>query len=291
MKISENTPRAILGEGAVWHPAEEVLYWIDITGTKLHRYDPEKKENLTIELDSMPGTVVPSSGRYSVVVALETGIKGITPDGKIELLCDYPSNEPKDNRFNDGKCDPAGRFWVGTMSKKETKRAGNLYCFDGKELVLKQHNVSISNGIVWSGDTKTMYFIDTPEKVVFAYDFDNKTGNITNRRVAFKIPENNGYPDGMAIDNDDNLWIAHWNGAAVICYDSSSGKELHKIEVPALNVTSCAFDGKDLKTLYITTAKQGLTDEQMKKYPLSGSLFRVKCNIKGVPANMFKPIK
>ncbi len=287
IKKVEKAPGAILGEGAVWHPLEEVLYWIDITGKKLHRYDPEKGEHITYRMDGMIGTVVPSSGKYAVVVALETGIKGVSLDGKTELLAPYPGQEPADNRFNDGKCDPAGRFWVGTMSKKETKGAGNLYCFDGKKLMLKQSEVSISNGIVWSADSKTMYYIDTPEQVVFAYDFDVDTGNISNKRVAFSVPESNGYPDGMAIDHDGNLWVAHWNGAAVVCYDPATGKELEKVEVPALNVTSCAFGGKDLKTLYITTAKQGMTEDELEKYPLSGSLFSVDCNAKGVSANLF----
>jgi len=288
ISVVKNTPKAILGEGSVWHPIENILYWIDITGMKLHKYDTVKNINTTIDTGSMIGTVVPSTGRYSVIVALEIGIHGVTSAGSLELLTVYPKNEIKDNRFNDGKCDPAGRFWVGTMSKKETKGAGNLYCFDGKRLILKQSSVSISNGIVWSADTKTMYYIDTPEQVVFAYDFDIDTGNITNRRVAFKIPENNGYPDGMTIDSDGMLWIAHWNGAAVICYDPSTGEELKKIEVPALNVTSCAFGGNDLKTLYITTAKQGLTEEQLEKYPLSGSLFSVECDAQGIQANVFK---
>ncbi len=288
INIVKNTPKAILGEGAVWHPTEKVLYWIDITGMKLHRYDPEKKENVTLSMGSMIGTVVPSTGKYSVLVALETGIHGVTIEGNLELLVNYPENEPTGNRFNDGKCDPAGRLWVGTMSKQETKGAGNLYCFDGKELILKQPLVSISNGIVWTKDKKTMYYIDTPEQVVFAYDFDNETGNITNRRTAFKIPDNNGFPDGMTIDNEGNLWIAHWNGAAVICYDPLTGKELHKIEVPALNVTSCTFGGKDLNTLYITSAKQGMTEEQLQQYPLSGSLFAVNCEPGGVPPGVFR---
>jgi len=288
IKTIKNAPAAILGEGAIWHPDEQVLYWIDITGKKLHRYDPEKNDNTTLEMDGMIGTVIPDYGKYSVVVALETGIKGVLPDGSMELLAAYPANEPSGNRFNDGKCDPAGRFWVGTMSKKETKGAGNLYCFDGKDLVLKESPVSISNGIAWSKDGKTMYYIDTPEQVVFAYDFDLATGNIKNRRIAFKVPEINGYPDGMTIDSDGNLWIAHWNGAAVICYDPHTGKEMHKIKVRALNVTSCSFGGKDLKTLYITSARQGLTEQQLKEYPLSGKLFSVECDSKGIPAYSFE---
>jgi sugar lactone lactonase YvrE len=286
VKPVTNTPRAILGEGSIWHPAENVLYWIDITGEKLHRYDPEKEENQTVDMGSMIGTVVPSEGKYSVVVALETGIFGIGKNGEKELLHEYPDAEPSDNRFNDGKCDPAGRFWIGTMSKKETKGAGNLYSFNGKELRLKQPDVTISNGIVWSADTKTMYYIDTPEMAVFAYDFNKESGEISNRRIAFKVPETLGYPDGMSIDEEDMLWIALWNGAAVIRFNPATGEVLEKIELPALNVTSCAFGGEELKTLYITTAKQGMTEKQLEQYPLAGSLFVVECEVKGTPANM-----
>jgi sugar lactone lactonase YvrE len=174
------------------------------------------------------------------------------------------------------------------MSKKEITGAGNLYCYDGKELKLKQPDVSISNGIVWTADAKTMYYIDTPEKAVFAYDFDAETGDISNKRVAFEIPEKYGYPDGMSIDEEGMPWIAHWAGRAVIRWDPETGEPVDKIKLPAPNVTSCAFGGNDLKTLYITTAREGLTEEQLEQYPLSGSLFKVECDVKGVEANIFK---
>jgi len=271
----KNTPSGILGEGSIWHPSENVLYWIDITGCKLHRFDPETGINTSVDTGSMIGTVVPAEGHFSVVMATEDGIIGITPDGERELLAPYPASEPEDNRFNDGKCDPAGRFWVGSMSKKETKGAGNLYCYDGKELKLKIPEVSISNGIVWTADAKTMYYIDTPEMAVFAFDFDNTTGELSNRRIAIKVPKDAGYPDGMTIDNEGMLWVAMWNGAAVIRFNPSTGKMMEKTEMPALNITSCAFGGNDMKTLYITTARQGLTEKQLEQYPMSGSLFSV----------------
>ncbi|NPA37300.1 MAG: SMP-30/gluconolactonase/LRE family protein [Chlorobi bacterium] len=286
--IVPHTPKAKLGEGTIWHPDENVLYWIDILGCKLHRYDPKTGTNTTIETDSMIGTVVPASNTYSVIIATETGIHGVTSEGKTELLIPYPDGEAQDNRFNDGKCDPAGRFWVGTMSKKETTGAGNLYCFDGKELKLKLSGVSISNGIVWSHDAKTMYYIDTPEKKVFAFDFDNETGEISNKRTAFEIDEKHGYPDGMTIDEEGMLWIAPWGGKAVVRWNPDTGNIIEKTDIPAPHVTSCAFGGDDLDTLFITTAQKGLTTEQLEQYPLSGSLFFAKSNVKGVPAFSFR---
>jgi sugar lactone lactonase YvrE len=133
-----------------------------------------------------------------------------------------------------------------------------------------------------------MYFIDTPTSSVQAFEYDDTTGGISNREVVIKIPPEEGYPDGMSIDANDNLWIALWGGKAVAQCDPETGKILQKVYVPAPNVSSCAFGGKDLKTLYITTAREGLSKEQLKKYPLSGGLFAIELPTKGVPANFFK---
>ncbi len=286
LKITENVPKATLGEGAVWHPLEEVLYWVDITGEKLHRYDPVKKENKSYPMGSMIGTVVPAVGGFSVLVALETGIHGMSSGGVLHKLTDFPK-EMENNRFNDGKCDPAGRFWVGTMNKKGAKNAGNLYVFDGQQLTVKQSEVTVSNGIVWSADKKTMYYIDTPEYAVFAYDYNVSTGEISNRRVAVQVPKELGAPDGMTIDAEGMLWVAHWGGSAVIQWNPKTGDKLRVIDVPAPHVTSCAFGGADLKTLFITTAREGLSDEQLQKYPLSGSLFQIVIDVQGRPSEIF----
>ncbi len=287
VEVVKNTPAAILGEGAVWHPIEKVLYWVDITGEKLHCYDPVKNENKTYPMGSMIGTVVPAIGKFSVVVALESGIHGVSGEGVLQKLTGYPK-EMQNNRFNDGKCDPAGRFWVGTMNKNVVKDAGNLYAFDGHELTVKQANVTISNGIIWSTDGQTMYYIDTPEFAIFAYDFDLETGNLSNRRVAVKIPNQLGAPDGMTIDSEGMLWVAHWGGKAVICWNPESGEQIQRIEIPAPHVTSCAFGDENLQTLYITTAREGMTDQQLQQYPLSGSLFKIQLDEQGSKAGIFK---
>lgn len=287
VELVENTPGAILGEGTVWHPIEKVLYWVDITGEKLHRYDPVKKKNKTYPTGSMIGTVIPAAGEFSVLLALETGIYGMAGDGVLHQLASYP-NELPENRFNDGKCDPFGRFWVGTMNKKVVKGAGNLYMFDGKAFTVKQAGVTISNGIVWSSDGQTMYYIDTVEQCIFAYDFNLPTGELSNRRVAIKVPAELGAPDGMTIDSEGMLWVAQWGGNAVIQWDPNTGEQLRVIDVPTPHVTSCAFGGADLKTLFISTAKEGLSDEQLQEYPLSGSLFQIDLDVQGLPAGIYR---
>ncbi|MEN8123183.1 MAG: SMP-30/gluconolactonase/LRE family protein [Bacteroidota bacterium] len=288
VKKVKNTPLSILAESPVWHPEEKVLYWVDIVGGKLFSYDPRKEETRTVKLGSMVGAVVPASGEYSVIVALETGVFGLTLNEELKKLSNYPENEIKDNRFNDGKCDPAGRFWIGTMNKNVIEKAGNLYVFNGNNLELKQPEVTISNGIAWSIDHKTMYYIDTAEYAVFAYDFDYLSGVISNRRIAIKIPEDAGAPDGMTIDSNGMLWVAHWGGFAVRCWDPGTGKIVDEIDIPAPHVTSCTFGGENLNTLYITTASEGLSEAQIQQYPLSGAIFKVELNVKGVSNYLFK---
>ena len=149
-------------------------------------------------------------------------------------------------------------------------------------------SVSISNGIVWTKDKKTMYYNDTPTNTIQGFDYDDKTGNITNRRVVVTIQPGTGSPDGMTIDAEDNLWVALWGGYCVAKFNPRTGELLQKIKVPAPNVSSCAFGGKNLETLYITTARQGMNDDRLKEFPLSGGLFSVKPGVHGVPAGFYK---
>ena len=282
-----NIPTATLGEGAIWHPGKKALLWVDIIKGKVFMYQPSKGMIHNISLEGMVGTVVPAKGDYLAVAAQETGIYGITPDEELKLLTPFPGDAEPNVRFNDGKCDPAGRFWVGTMSKSEKPNAGKLYMMHGDSLIVKQSDVTISNGIVWDTNKHLMYYIDTPTQSVFAYDYIPETGEIANRRVVVTVPKEMGSPDGMTIDSEGKLWIAHWGGYGVYRWDPDNGELLGKIEVPAPNVTSCAFGGNKLQTLYITTARVGLTKEQLDHYPLSGSLFAVKTTAKGIPANLF----
>lgn len=279
--------KATLGEGALWHPTEQVLYWVDIEGKALHIFDPETKEDTCFSVGERVGTVVPVA-EGGALVALQNGIHHInTKTGELTFLIN--PIEATDIRFNDGKCDPDGRFWVGTMALDTRKGAAVLYRMDTDGSIRQVlQNLTISNGIIWSADNNIMYFVDTPTQRVKAYDYNHATGEIRDERTVVEIPKNDGSPDGMTLDAAGNLWIALHGGGVVVCYDPATGEALHKIKVPCPQTTSCAFGGKDLSTLYITTAREGLSGEQLADYPESGSIFAVKPGTKGVPANFYK---
>jgi len=209
------------------------------------------------------------------------------PSGELTKMVN-PEDSLSNIRFNDGKCDPAGRLWVGSMHLEQIPKAASLYKIDKNGTAEKMlGDITISNGIVWSKDKTKMYYIDTPSQKVMEYEFDMETGAISNPRVAVEVPESAGFPDGMSIDSEDKLWIAHWGGSAVIRWNPENGEMMQKVEVPAPNVTSCAFTGNNLKTMYITTARLGVSEEQLKAFPYSGGLFKVELDISGQKSYFF----
>ena len=278
--------RAELGEGAIWY--DDVLYWVDITPGKVCIYDPATNANREIGVGQMVGTVVPRA-RGGLALAVEEGFALLDPDtGELTPLANPEAGIPG-NRMNDGKCDPAGRFWAGTMNRNEDGPTGGLYRMDADHTVhRKLENVSISNGIVWSGDGRTMYYIDTPTCAVAAFDYDPEHGEISNRRTAITVPESLGWPDGMTIDEEDHVWIAMWGGSAVTHWDPRTGKHLGSCEVPASQVTSCAFGGPTLDELYVTSARAGLNEDQLGREPHAGGLFKARPGARGVPAFAFQ---
>lgn len=284
--------KSLLGEGALWNKETQELYWIDIENGIFHCYHPKNKQNKSIELGQKVGTVVPTENG-DVLVALQDGIYELdTKTEQKKLICKRPEPNFPDNRFNDGKCDAKGRFWVGTISMKSTPQVAALYLFDNQGVITqKVDNVTVSNGIVWSLDNRKMYYIDTPTKEVKEYDYDNETGNISFSKIAVKIPEGLGYPDGMTMDSEGMIWIGMWEGFCVTRWNPITGELLMKIEVPVSRVTSCAFGGENLDILYITTAKTGASAEELQKYPYSGGLFSVKTGHKGIANCSYKNFK
>jgi sugar lactone lactonase YvrE len=275
------------GEGAIWHPDRNSLFWVDIEGKKLFEYIPEKKACRVWRFDRMISTVVPETDS-TMIVALQNEIVRVNLNSGANTSVVPIPDKNGNVRCNDGKCDPAGRLWVGTMSMKHVKGDGILYMLTSNGKVTeKLKKVSISNGIVWSSDKKFMYYNDTPTNRIARYRYNDSTGEILYDGVAVEIPKGTGSPDGMTIDSNDNLWVAQWGGSGVYCYSPYTGELLMKVDVPALHVASCAFGGEKLDTLYITTARAGLTKEQLDKYPLSGSLFKCVPGAKGVAANTF----
>lgn len=278
---------ATLGEGPMWHSGEQVFYWVDITGKKLHRLDLTTGKDVDFDMGSMIGTVVPVE-EGGVVVALETGVYRFTDARQMLKLADFPADAAPNSRFNDGKCDPAGRLWVGTMEKSVKPHQGKLYRMVGNRLAVVLENITISNGLAWSPDERTMYYIDTYEQVIYAFDYNNSNGHISGKRVAVTIPLTMGSPDGMTVDSTGNLWVALWGGGAVVCFDPKSGQQIDTIEVDAPNVTSCVFGGSDMNTMIITTAREGLSERQLKQYPLSGKVFITNISCKGIKPNYFR---
>lgn len=282
--------KAELGEGALWDPATQRLLWVDIVRGQVHRFDPVTRQNQTVAVGQMVGTVV-TRARGGLMLAVQNGFASLDPEaGELTIVNDPEAHIPS-NRFNDGKCDPAGRFWAGTMTLTGDawkEAAGSLYSLDlDGRATPRLGQVNISNGIVWSADAKTMYFVDTVQPRVDAFDFDNATGAISNRRPVVHFPEGVGLPDGMTIDADDNLWIAMWGGWKVLGYDPRTGQPVGVIEVPAAQVTSCAFGGPNLDELYITSAWIGLSDGAKALQPQAGGVFLARPGVRGVPAVPF----
>lgn len=281
---------ATTGEGSIWHPGRKSLFWVDIEGKTLYEYLPGKQTCLSWKFDRMVSTVVPET-KKTVLVSLQDEILRINLESGERTHVAAVDDKGGTLRCNDGKCDPEGRFWVGTMCLKAPKGAASLLCVmnDGR-VVSKIDGVTISNGLVWNADKTNMYYIDTPTGQIVRYLYDAPTGNIVYDGVAVKVPAGCGAPDGMTIDANGNLWVAHWGGYGVYCWNPETGALLDKIDVPAPNVASCAFGGPKLDVLYITTARAGLSEADLQKYPLSGSLFRVVPGVRGMKTN-FAAIK
>ncbi len=276
--------KAKLGEGALWNAATQQFYWVDIEGREFHTYDPAKKVDIIYPMPSRVGTVV-SIDENEAMVALEDGVYTVNLESKEVQLFSSVHDTEVPSRFNDGKVDPNGNLWVGSMPFSQDTATGKLYRFkpDGDSEIMHR-NIGISNGIVWTKDHSTMYFIDTKKGNIRAFDYDVNDSSISNERVAVVVPEELGFPDGMTIDENDQLWVGLWNGGIVAHYDPKSGKLLSKVEVPAHNVTACAFGGENFDQLYITTASVDMTNEEKEKYPLAGSVFVVTPGVKGVKA-------
>jgi len=288
ISIADHT--CLLGEGPVWDARKNTICWIDILNGEIHEFNPETKTRQTIPVGQLIGSfAVCNDGNF--IAALQRGFAFVNrQNGDVNRIAD-PEKDLPGNRFNEGKCDPAGRFWAGTMALSEETGAGNLYVLE-HDLKPKKviSDVSISNGLAWSNDHRTLFYIDSPTRQVVAYDYEKSTGAISNRRTVIEITSEEGFPDGMTIDSEGMLWIGHWNGWQVAQWNPLTGKKLFQIKMPVAKVTSCTFGGVDLRDLYITTAKVDLTEKELKEQPLAGSLFVVpNCGFKGVPAIEFKP--
>ena len=279
--------KAALGEGALWHTERRRLYWVDIDGGVVHEFDPATGRDRAMSVGEKVGTVVPRA-RGGLMLAVKSGLASFDLESERLALVASPEADIPGNRFNDGKCDPSGRFWAGTMDDSHAPGRGALYRLDPDMSVHKMaENVSISNGLAWSLDRSTFYYIDSPTAVVAAYDYDDATGAISGRRDVVRVPEELRWPDGMTIDSEGMLWVAHWGPGAVCRWNPNDGSLLERIDVPAAHATSCTFGGEDLGDLYITTARAERTEEELARQPHCGALFKTRPGVRGVPAFAF----
>lgn len=277
--------KAALGEGPAWHAKSQTLYWVDILGRRVYA-----GAEVVAQLEQFIGCIAPRPNGNLLLALSDGGGRSSFSDFRIDsrqqtLLASV--SEAPANRFNDGKCDPAGRFLAGSMDMKEKDPTGALYSFDGRKIVKLFGGATISNGLAWSPDYKTFYYIDTPTRRVQAFDYDLAAGQIANPRVAIHIPAPLGWPDGMTSDADGNLWIALWGGAQVAKWNPNTGQLLEQIPIPALQTSSCVFGGKDMNELYVTSARVGMSETDLQKYPLSGGLFKVETTVVGMPTFEF----
>jgi len=270
-----------LGEGPVWSPDEQALYWVDILRPTLQRWHPESGQYRDWKLPSDIGSFA-LRANGGAVVALRTGFAFLDLEtGQLTPIMDPEADQPF-TRFNDGKCDRRGRFWAGTMDEESPNTRAALYRLDAAgNCQLMESGIGISNGLGWSPDNHIMYYTDSIKHQIYAYDFDFERGMIRNQRVFAQTPDDY-VPDGLTVDLEGFVWSAKWDGWKVVRYAPDGSVDL-EIQVPVQRPTSCAFGGPELKHLYITSARTGLTPEEIEKQPEAGCVFVLETDTQGLP--------
>ena len=280
--------RAELGEGPVWHAAAGTLYWVDLFAGIVHHYQPATGLAGRVDVGELVGCVVPRE-RGGLLAATTSGIYHLDPvSGTRTRVSDIEADRPE-THFNDGKVDPAGRFWFGSIAiDRTTDTLGDLYSLEPDLTVTRRMSgIDNTNGMDWSPDGRTMYYIDSLTRQVTAFDYDAAGGNIANPRPAVTLPEDSGVPDGMTVALDGTLWVAHWGGGRVTRWHPTTGALIQTIPVPANLTTSCAFAGPALDVLYITTARYQESGPALAAQPHAGGVFRIRTDTRGRPAGVF----
>lgn len=276
-----------LGEGPLWMKRNNSLCWVDIQKHKVYEYSLDTKQVRTWEVHKHVSLLIETDKKDTLLIGKKAGLAllDMSANSISEIIALEEENE--NTRTNDGGCDPNGNLWIGTMDMDFEENAGALYMLEGSTFKEKIPHTTIANGLVWSIDQKIMYFIDSPKGSIQAFQYNKEDNSIEFKEEVISISKDLGTPDGMAIDAEGMLWIALYGGFSVGRWNPNTGELLEKIEIPVPNITACAFGGEDLKTLFITTARQELTDDELSKYPKSGSLFSVKTAVQGVEKNIF----
>jgi sugar lactone lactonase YvrE len=291
----------VLGESPFWHPQEQMLYWVDIAGKKILRANVFMGSVDAWDMPSEPGCIAPGASG-GLVIALRHGVFRAREWGGLLTPITTLPYDTAAVRANDGKCDPLGRFWVGTVDEPKASRAGTLYSIDcrgGAPVVTTQATDALTaNGLAWSPDATTLYWADTPDHVVHAWNFDLHASRLSAHRKFLNLPRKpadwqftttsyQGRPDGAAVDASGNYWVAMYEGRR-ICVFSPAGDLLREIETPAQCPTMPSFGGEDLRTLFVTSARKGRSAEELALFPQSGAVFSMRVETPGLPVNFFQ---
>lgn len=293
-----------LGEGPLWIPSQSCVYWVDIKQAVIHRLNTETNHHEQWQLDDMVTSLTALENVAPENTTLEnTGLEkqdatllGTSRHGLVKINFDEKTMIPyrdieshiPSNRFNDGKVDIHGNYWFGSMDDAEEESTGKLYCLSANTggIDTIDDNYIITNGPAFSHDGTRLYHTDTLDKTIYVFDLD-ANGIASNKRPFITLPEDTGYPDGMTVDSENCLWVCHFAGWRVTRYNAA-GDLIQTIPMPVANTTSCTFAGDDMQTLYLTTAQKGLSNEELTDQPTAGGLFKLRTDVKGVPATPYR---
>lgn len=279
---------ALLGEGPVWDARHDALVWVDIEGRRVHVTSADGGATRSYATPDQVGAAVPHEGG-GLLLAVGAGFATLDlVSERVEWLVERaPGADPAVVRMNDGDVDPRGRFWCGTKAHDETPGAAALYRLDGPGVATTMlTDLTISNGLVWSLDGTTVYYVDTPTRRVDRFAYDGATGTLGQRAVHVDTSPLPGWPDGMTIDAAGDLWVAFWGGWCVRRFSGADGTLLEELPVPAEQSSACAFGGEDRRRLFVTSARTGLSDEALTEQPLAGSVFVCEPGARGVPQRL-----
>ena len=283
---------ALLGESPVWHPHEQVLYYVDVHGRKLQRFDPKSGDLRHWEFETEVASLAPRMDG-TLLLAMRDGLWHFDPSSGERTRVAEPDYDPGTERFNDGKADPQGRFWVGTSYEPRDRPLASLHCFANGKLTKKIEGITVGNGLAWSPSGRTMHWSDTKAHTVYAADFDPSSGALSRRRVFASFPVKQagqsldtygGRPDGAAMDAEGCYWVAMFEGQRVVCL-SPEGDIVREVGLPVRCPTMPCFGGPDLKTLYITTSREGRPAVELIEQPYAGCVLAIEVDVPGLPAN------
>ena len=285
-------PASLLGESPFWHPDEAALYWCDIPGRRLNRYRPASSQHEQWSFDSEPACVAPIAGG-TVLLAMRDGLWRFDPySGRRQRLA-APPYRPAEERFNDGKADPQGRFWSSTIFEPRIAAQAALYRWDEGALTRMAGDFTVGNGLAFSPDGATLYCSDTTSHRIFAFDFDASDGSLSRQRVLIEFPRQQpgqdyaGRPDGAAVDAEGAYWAAMFEGQRLLRI-GPDGRVLQELPLPVRCPTMPCFGGPDLRTLYVTTSRENRPAAELAAQPLAGCVLSARVDVPGLPVNFAK---